>query len=84
MREVRHGPELRVAGRTLTGRALVYGDVSPDFRERFIPGAFGDLSEADVALNLQHDPERVIARTGEGLVLADGPRALEVRADLRE
>ena len=77
MREVRHGPELRIAGRTLTGTAMVYGDISPDFRERFEPGAFGDVGAVD--LNLQHDPSVVLAR---GATLTDGPRELAVRATL--
>ena len=66
----------------LTGRALVYGDVSPDFRERFEPGAFG--SELAVpALNLQHDPGVVLLEAG-AYELTDGPRALEVRAELAD
>ena len=66
-------------GRTLSGRALVYGDVSPDFRERFVPGAFGAL--APVALNLQHDRKLVLVEA-DGLALTDSERALEVRATL--
>ena len=77
MREVRHGPELRVAGRTLTGTAIRYGDVSPDFRERFEPGAFGEVGAVD--LNLQHDPGVVLVR---GATLTDGPRELSVTATL--
>lgn len=79
-------PEFRYAafrssedGRTLSGRALVYGDVSPDFRERFMPGAFGDIGP--VALNLQHDARLVLVEAG-GLAITDGERALEVRATL--
>lgn len=68
-------------GRTLSGRALVYGDVSPDFRERFVPGAFGELGA--VALNLQHDPSLVLVEAGS-LELTDSERALEVRATLPE
>ena len=70
-----------VEGRALTGRALVYGDVSPDFRERFEPGAFGEF--AVPALNLQHDPDIVLLEAG-AYQLTDGPRALEVRAELAE
>ena len=77
--ERRDGGELRVAGRTLTGTAMVYGDVSPDFRERFMPGAFGEVRAVDV--NLQHDPGLIVAR---GASLTDGPRELSVRADLPE
>ena len=80
MLERRAGLEFRVAGRTLSGTAMRYGEVSPSFRERFMPGAFAPIG--NVALNLQHDPGRELARTGRGLILADGPRALELRAEL--
>ena len=75
--EHRAGGEFRVAGRTLFGTAMRYGDVSPDFRERFLPGAFGEVRTVDV--NLQHDPALVAVR---GAVLTDSPRELRVRADL--
>ena len=77
--ERRAGGEVRIAGRTLTGAAMVYGDVSPDFRERFEPGAFGEVRAID--LNLQHDPAVVVAR---GASLTDGPEALRVAATLPE
>ena len=77
--ERRAGGELRVAGRTLSGVAMRYGDVSPDFRERFEPGAFGAVGSVD--LNLQHDPAVVVAR---GATLTDSPEALSVRATLPE
>ena len=75
--EHRLAREFRVAGRTLTGAAMVYGDTSPDFRERFVPGAFGEVRSVDV--NLQHDPGVVLVR---GALLTDGPRELRVRAEL--
>ena len=75
--ERRAGGEVRVAGRTLTGTAMRYGDVSPDFRERFEPGAFGEVRAVD--LNLQHDPGVVLVR---GAALTDGPQELSVRATL--
>ena len=79
--------ELRSAeGRVLEGIAIRYGEEAPiagQFRERFVAGAFGDLREADVALVFQHVRERPLARTGgAGLELRDGPKLLEVRADL--
>ena len=77
--ERRAGGEVRIAGRTLTGAAMVYGDVSPGFRERFEPGAFGDVGAIDV--NLQHDPGVILARA---TTLTDSPRELAVRADLPE
>ena len=77
--EHRAGCEFRVAGRTLSGVAMRYGDVSPDFRERFLPGAFGEVGTVDV--NLQHDPALVAVR---GALLTDSPRELRVRAELPE
>ena len=82
MKTERRFAPFTVEGRVLSGRALVYGDVSPDFNERFEPGAFG----ADItapALNLQHDPGVVLLDAG-AYQLTDGPRALEVRAELAE
>ena len=78
--ERRAGLEFRVQGRTLSGTAMRYGDVSPDFRERFVPGAFGDVPTT-IPVNLQHDSAIVVA---ERAVLADSPRQLHVRADLPE
>ena len=78
--EFRYAP-FAVAGRTLTGRAIVYGDVSPQFRERFEPGAFGEIPP--VGLNLQHDRAMTILEAGS-FDLVDGPAALEVRAELPE
>lgn len=77
MLEHRTGPEFRVSGRTLSGVAMRYGDVSPDFRERFMPGAFGPV--ATIAINLQHDSNLVLAADA---LLTDSPRELRVRADL--
>ena len=75
---------LEVDGRTLRGRAIRYGDeaiIQTGFgvkRERFAAGAFGDVSRLDTTLDLQHAPERRIARTGGGgLVLTqDGDDVL--------
>ena len=78
-REVRAGGEARLAGRTFSGVAMPYGTISPDFRERFEPGAFGEVGVVDV--NLQHDPGIVLARAAS---LSDGPEALRVAATLAE
>lgn len=66
--EVRaHETELK-----LSGRALRYGETtelvlgSRRVKERFEAGALGDLSKADVILNLQHRRDRALARTGGG------------------
>ena len=77
--EHRAGCEFRVAGRTLSGVAMRYGDVAPGFNERFVPGAFGEVRTVDV--NLQHDASLIAVR---GAVLIDSPRELRVRADLPE
>lgn len=79
MHEHRLSPEFRVAGRTLSGVAMRYGDVSPDFRERFVPGAFGAVST--IPVNLQHDSAIVVARDA---ILTDSARELRVRAELPE
>ena len=77
--EVRAGCEFRVAGRTLSGRVMTYGDISPEYRERFLPGAFGPAPSAP--LNIQHD-RNMIVLGAEDYVLTDTDRALEIRAEL--
>ena len=77
--EHRDGVEFRVSGRSLSGRVLVYGDVAPDFLERFVPGSLAPVPA--VALNLQHDSRTVLLDAGE-FVLNDTERALEIRAEL--
>ena len=77
--ERRAGGEVRVAGRTLSGVAMPYGTISPDFRERFEPGAFGPVAAIDC--NLQHDANTVLVR---GASLTDSPEALRVSATLPE
>ena len=77
--EVRAGVEFRVAGRTLTGTVLRYGDFSPEHGERFMPGSLAPVPA--VPLNLQHDRRMVVLEAGE-FILNDTPRALEVRAEL--
>ena len=72
--------DFRVAGRTLSGTALRYGDIAPEFRERFEPGAFGDVP-ATLPVNLQHDAAIIVVPEA---ILVDGPRELSVRADLPE
>ena len=77
--EVRAGAEFRVAGRTLTGRVMTFGDISPEHSERFLPGAFGPAPSAP--LNLQHDRNMVVLGAGD-YELSDTDRALEIRAEL--
>lgn len=76
--------ELRADGRRLSGVAMPYNTVSPGHREKFLPGAFAGRL-ADVALDVQHDRRRIIARTGGGgLELRDTPAALLMQATLPE
>lgn len=79
MIEHREGVSFRVSGRTLSGTALRYGDIAPDFRERFEPGAFDEVGT--IPVNLQHDRNLIVA---ERAILSDSPRSLDVRADLPE
>ena len=78
--------ELRYEGnRTVSGTALKYGDIAVIWgeKERFEPGAFGDLSKADVVLNLQHTRFMPIARTGGGgMTVSDDGGEVAIRADL--
>ena len=79
--------EVRREGRVLEGKAITYGDVARvgSRAERFVPGAFGDVSKLDVILNAQHDRSAPLARTGGGgLELVDSAAALSVRATLPE
>ena len=82
---------LEVAGRTLRGRAIAYGDEARivtasgrQARERFAPGAFGDVSSLDTTLDLQHDRRRLLARVGAGLTLFDDGKELRLEAVLPE
>ena len=75
--EHRIAHEFRVSGRVLSGAAMVFGDTSPDFNERFVPGALQHSGRVDI--NLQHDSNLIVAR---GAVLTDTGRELRVRAEL--
>ena len=77
--EVRAGLEFRVSGRTLSGVVLRYGDVSPEHRERFVPGAFAPVP--DVPLNVQHDARMRVLDPG-AFILTDTERELSIRAEL--
>ena len=73
-----------VTGRTLTGPVVNYGETAQDRRERFTPGAFASR-EDPLELDVQHDPAIVAATTADNtLTVTDGPRALEVRAALKD
>ena len=76
--------ELRADGNRLIGTILRYSDeaVVGGIRERFEPGAFGDVTTVDVILNRQHDRRVPLARSGSGLTLQDGPESLRMAAEL--
>ena len=68
-------------GVLVQGTAMPYNvdaDIAGLFKERFLPGAFGNVAESDVVANVQHDRGRPLARTGSsgGLAFHDGPTAL--------
>lgn len=79
--EHRAGAEFRVAGRTLSGTVMRYGETADlgTFRERFEPGAFAPVPA--VPMRLQHDARMEILPAG-GFILNDRPRDLTIRADL--
>ena len=70
--------ELRMDGAqaVITGHAMRYGEIAKigRFQEQFMPGA---LEYDDVILDIQHQTDRPIARTG-----GDGGLVLEERGDL--
>ena len=71
--------------RTVTGTAMPYGDVAelPWGKERFEPQAFGEVNSLDITMNIQHNRDRMVARTGgSGLTLDDSPQALRFNAKL--
>ena len=70
--------------RRIVGTVVVYDTETQilDFRERIMPEAFGDLTQADVLLNWRHRRGEPIARTGAGLELRDSSSRLELTAML--
>lgn len=69
----------------LSGIAVRYGDIAtlPFGKEVIDAGAFGNLHDADIILNRQHDRAKPLARTGGGgLEVIDSPTELNLRADL--
>ncbi len=81
--ERRFADGVALDGRKLSGAAMVYGTdgtTPTGRRERFAPGAFGDIG--DVILNVQHDRSRPLARTGAGLEFQDDKTALRLSAAL--
>ena len=76
-------------GVLVQGVVVPYGqsaDIAGMFKEQFLPGAFGDVTVADVVVNVQHDRGRPLARSGKdgGLVLEDSATALRAEVLLPE
>ena len=75
-------------GRRISGTVLRYGDVCqlPWGQEEVIErGAFGDVENADIILNWQHDRRVPLARTqGGGLRMMDSATQLRLEADIPE
>ena len=79
-----HASEVRAEGRTLSGVAMPYGEMSQSRNERFTAGAFGNLDDGATRwLDLRHNTSVVLADTASGrLVLTDTPQALRIDATL--
>ena len=71
-------------GVTLGGPVLNYGDIAqlPWGKERFEPGAFGDISKLTVRANRMHQREMPLGVTGENLVYTDTAKALSAEIKL--
>ena len=69
---------------TIIGPVLRYGDVAtlPFGRERILPGAFGDLSTADLFVDRMHIREQTLANTGAGLTIDDNAERLYAETEL--
>jgi HK97 family phage prohead protease len=85
--ERRAATELRAAGRKLEGYAAVFDAPARigGFTEIIKPGAFRASLEArgDVLALVDHDPSRLLARTGSGtLRLAEDSRGLRFELDV--
>ena len=76
--------EVRASGRTLSGVAMPYNELSLSHNERFTSGAFGDLNDGQTRwLDLRHNNAVILADTASGrLTLTDTPDALRVDAVL--
>jgi HK97 family phage prohead protease len=85
--EVRAATELRAAGRKLAGYAAVFGTAAQvgGFSESIAPGAFRAslASQGDILALVDHDPGRLLARTGSGtLRLTEDARGLAFELDV--
>ena len=86
--EYRYGPlEFREGADgmgTVTGAPIKYGDLAtlPFGQERVLPGAFGDLSVAELYINRMHQRDQPLANTYAGLRVDDNAERLYGEADL--
>ena len=81
--EFRYAPLTSTEGAPFfQGTLMRYGSIGqgPHGPEIFLPGSFGDLSQADIALNIQHQRDRPIARTPDTMVLSDSTSMLTLTA----
>ena len=81
--DLRYDPDTR----KVSGVAIKYGDVAvlPWGKERIEPGAFGELGNADIILDVNHVRDKCVARTnGGGLTLRDSAFDLRVEAELAD
>ena len=78
--------QMRTEGNTVHGHASVFNVLSEDlggFRERIAPGAFTGVLDADVRLLVNHDPDRILARTKSGtLRMSQDDTGLAFEAEL--
>ena len=79
--------QVRVSGDgpgAITGPVINYGDVAvfPWGKERFEPGTFKNLENADLIANRMHRRTQILARTGAGYTVHDGPTALRSEVNL--
>ena len=89
--EVRAGYIGTAAPRKIVGVAIRYGTIAEvrdygrgrTYKERVLPGAFGNLADQDILLNWRHHRNDPVARSrGGGLFLDDSLTQLSIRADL--
>jgi uncharacterized protein len=85
--EMRAAAEVRAAGRKLEGYAATFGTPASigAFSETILPGAFRACLAArpDVLALVDHDPARLLARTGSGtLRLTEDTRGLHFEIDV--
>ena len=69
---------------TVVGPVVKYGDLAtlPFGQERILPGAFGDLTTADLFVNRMHMREQTLANTGAGLRIDDNVERLHAETEL--